>query len=72
MSTYQKRLFQELFDSKLFKRNFSKRGNYYFSSLNTQLKIEASKRDDMEAVGYMQIFFLTWKSTIVKAPSITW
>ena len=29
-----------------------------FSSLNAQLKTEASKRDDMEALGYILIFFL--------------
>ena len=30
----------------------------YFSGLNAQLNIEVSKRDDMEAIGYILIFFL--------------
>ena len=34
------------------------RGNHYFSGLNAQLNIERSKRDDMEGIGYILIFFL--------------
>ena len=41
-------------------RVYTERGhkNHQFSSLNAQMKTEASKRDDMEAVGYILIFFL--------------
>ena len=46
-------------DKNLF-RVYTERGhkNHQFSSLNAQMKTEASKRDDMEAVGYILIFFL--------------
>ena len=41
-------------------RVYRERGynNQQFSSLNPQMETEASKRDDMEALGYVLIFFL--------------